>query len=133
MTNPKIVADPATYEEQTDDEMVAEVDAARKAGALRHGGLGVPRTPAAELEKQLAEAEQGLPETTIPVTVRMPASMVAALREHAQRQGVRGYQTLMKRWIEERLTGERVISAREVESALEQLHSAESALEKLLK
>jgi hypothetical protein len=133
MTNTKSIADPATYEEQTDDEMVAEVAAARKAGTLRRGGLGVPRTPAAELEKQLAEAEQGLAETTIPVTVRMPASMLAALKEQAQRQGVRGYQTLMKRWIEERLTGERVISAREVENALGQLHSAESALEKLLK
>ena len=133
MTNRKRIADPATYEEQTDDEMVAEVASARKAGTLRRGGLGVPRTPAAGLEKQLAEAEQGLAETTIPVTVRMPASMLAALKEQAQRQGVRGYQTLMKRWIEERLSGERVISAREVENALGQLHSAGSALEKLLK
>ena len=133
MTNPKRIAEPATYEEQTDDEMVAEVVVARKAGTLRRGSLGVPRTQAAELQTQLEEAEPGLTETTVPVTVRMPASMVAALKEHAQRQGVRGYQTLMKRWIEERLTGERVISAREVEHALGQLQSAESALEKLLK
>ncbi|MGH2519677.1 MAG: hypothetical protein ACRDF8_07740, partial [Chloroflexota bacterium] len=85
--------------------MVAEVAAARKAGTLRRGGFNLPRTPVGELERQLTEASAGLAEPTIPVTVRMPAAMVAALKEQAQRQGVRGYQTLMKRWIEERLSG----------------------------
>ncbi|MDE3075425.1 MAG: hypothetical protein KGJ86_08350 [Chloroflexota bacterium] len=132
-TSPTTRADTASYEEQSEDEMVAEVVAARKAGTLRRGGLRIHRTPTAELEQQLAEAptDQEL-EQTIPVTIRMPASMVAALKEEAQRQGVRGYQTLMKRWIAERLAGEQLVSTRDVAEALGQLHNAESALEKLL-
>ncbi len=133
MTEKARTVDSAAYEEQTDEEMLTEIRAARKAGTLRRGSLKVPRTPAAELAKQLAESEQGLAEATIPVTLRMPASMVASLKDQARRQGVRGYQTLMKRWIEERLTGEPVISARDVSNVLGQLHSAESALENLLK
>jgi len=133
MTARKTTADTTRYEEQTDEEMMAEVAAARKAGTLWRGGLPIQRTPAAQLEVVLAAGESTLAGHTIPVTVRMPASMVSALKEEAQRQGLRGYQTLMKRWIEERLTGERVISARQVASALGQLHDAESALERLLK
>jgi len=126
-------ADATSYEEQTDDEMVAEVAAAQEAGTLRRGGLNVPRTSIAELEQRLTAAEGGQDlELTIPVTIRMPASMVAALKEEAERQGVRGYQTLMKRWIDERLSGEGVVSARDVAAALGQLHNAEVALEKLL-
>jgi hypothetical protein len=133
MTNPKPTADAASYEEQTDEEMIAEIAAAHKAGTLRRGGLDVPRTPPSELEQQLGGLDERPTAPTIPVTVRMPAAMVAALKERAQHEGLRGYQTLMKRWIEERLAGERVISARDVESALGQLHSAESTLERLLK
>jgi len=36
-------------------------------------------------------------EHTIPVTIRMPASMLAVLKVEANRLGLRGYQTLMKR------------------------------------
>lgn len=138
MTDPQARPDPASvasysYEEQTEEEMLTEVRAARKAGTLRRGGLDVQRTPPEELEKRLAGLGDQLVEGTIPVTIRMPASIVAALKEQAEREGVRGYQTLMKRWIEERLSGEPVISARDVVDALGQLHSAESALQKLLK
>ncbi len=41
-------------EGQTEDEMVAEVAAARRAGTLRRGGLAVPRTtPRARLSVPL--------------------------------------------------------------------------------
>ena len=51
-------------------------------------------------------------EATVTVTIRMPTAMVEALKREAEQQNVRGYQTLMKRWIEDRLTGDRVIAAR---------------------
>ena len=125
--------DPSLFEEQSEDEMVAEVAAARRAGKVRRGGLDIPRTAPSELAQLLVQPETAQSrDLTIPVTVRMPASMIAALKDHAERQGVRGYQTLMKRWIEERLAGEALVSTREVAAALGQLHAAEAALEKLL-
>src|SRR5262245_2189984 len=51
------------------------------------------------------------PTATVTVTIRMPVAMVEALKTEAERQGVRGYQTLLKRWIDERLAGDRVIPA----------------------
>lgn len=60
-------------------------------------------------------------EPLIPITMRMPVSMVAALKEEADRQGVRGYQTLLKQWVEERLSGEKVVSVRQVATVLKPL------------
>jgi len=47
--------------------------------------------------------------------------MVAALKAEAEREGVRGYQTLLKQWIEERLSGEKVVSVRRVAAVLKPL------------
>lgn len=124
------------YEQQAEDEMVAEVVAARKARTLRRGGVNAARTDPASLEAQVAAAfdqesaqearaeveearRAGHPiEPLIPVTIRMPASMLAALKEEADRQGVRGYQTLLKQWLDERLTGEKLVSVRRVAAIL---------------
>ena len=140
--------DPDFYERQTEEAMLADVVAARKAGTLRRGGVNAKRTDPAMLEARVAtafdeesakEAQAEVEEAKqagqsadplIPVTVRMPATMLSALKEEAGRQGVRGYQTLLKRWIEERLAGETVVSVRQVAVALkplQQLLDAEAA------
>jgi len=126
-------------EGQTGNEMVAEVAAARKAGTLRRGGVKATLTDPATLAARVAaafdresaqesraetdEARQiGHPiEPLIPITVRMPASMVAALKAEADRQGVRGYQTLLKQWVEGRLSGEKMVSVRRVATVLKPL------------
>jgi hypothetical protein len=69
---------------------------------------------------------------TRPVTIRMPAPMVEALKAEAERQGVRGYQTLMKQWLSERLNGEPLISASELGRALRQLPLTDTDLARLL-
>lgn len=127
------------YEHQTEEEMVAEVVAASKVGTLRRGGVKATHSDPAALEARVAavfnqdsileaqaeleEARQaGHPiEPLIPVTIRMPAAMVAALKAEAEREGVRGYQTLLKLWIEERLSGEKVVSVRRVAAVLQPL------------
>lgn len=127
------------YEHQTDEDMLADVVAARKAGTLRRGRENARLTDPATLEASVAAAfdQESAREVRaegeearraghaldplIPVTVRMPAAMVAALKAEADRQGVRGYQTLLKQWIEERLAGETVVSVRQVAVALKPL------------
>ena len=69
---------------------------------------------------------------TRPVTIRMPAPMVEALKAEAERQGVRGYQTLMKQWLSERLSGEPLISASQLGRALRQLPLTDTDLAYLL-
>lgn len=69
---------------------------------------------------------------TILVTIRMPTTMVEALKAEAERQGSRGYQTLMKQWLRERLTGERLISMTQLLAALQQLSLSEDELARLL-
>lgn len=126
-------------EQQTEDEMVADVVAAQQAGTLRRGGVKATRTDPAVLEGRVAaafdrdsaeEAQAEIEEAgragrsgepLIPVTIRMPAMMVAALKAEAEREGVRGYQTLLKQWIEERLSGEKVVSVRQVADVLRPL------------
>ena len=127
------------YERQTEEEMVADVVAAGKAGTLRRGGVKATLTDPAALELRVAaafdqesvqEAQAELEEARqagrtieplIPVTIRMPATMVAALKAEAEREGVRGYQTLLKQWIKERLSGEKVVSVRRVAAVLKPL------------
>jgi predicted DNA binding CopG/RHH family protein len=127
------------YEAQTADEMLAEVAAARKAGTLRRGGVNAVLTDPVTLDAKVAavfeqeSAREAQAETDekrragraveplIPVTIRMPAPMIAALRAEAERQGVRGYQTLLKQWVEERLSGEKFVSARQVAAVLRPL------------
>ena len=127
------------YELQTEGEMVADVVAAGKVGTLRRGGVKATLTDPAALELRVAaafdqesvqEAQAELEEARqagrtieplIPVTIRMPATMVAALKAEAEREGVRGYQTLLKQWIEERLSGEKVVSVRRVAAVLKPL------------
>ena len=70
--------------------------------------------------------------STVTVTIRMPTAMIEALKREAEQQNVRGYQTLMKRWIEDRLTGDRVIAARRLGPVLRQLEDAERELQRLM-
>jgi len=74
------------YDAQSEEDMLAEFEEARQAGAVRAGGLDVERT--------------------VPVTIRLPVSMMGALKVEAEKRHVRGYQTLLQRWIGERLTVE---------------------------
>jgi predicted DNA binding CopG/RHH family protein len=92
----------AHYDAQSEEDMLAEFEEARQAGTVRVGGLHVERT--------------------VPVTIRMSVSMVEALKAEATRRGVRGYQTLLKQWVEERLSGEPTVSARQVADMLRPLH-----------
>lgn len=91
-----------------DKKLVYELARARADGRLRLGG--VPATAASEQEIAEAEAEadyvarlRDLGGSTIPVTLRMPADVLLAVRQEAARAGVR-YQTLIKKWIRDRLT-----------------------------
>jgi predicted DNA binding CopG/RHH family protein len=43
---------------------------------------------------------------SVPISLRVPAPMLAILKEFARREGV-GYQVLMKRWLDERICSER--------------------------
>src|SRR3954453_4683351 len=61
---------------------------------------------------------------TVTVTIRMPTAVVEALKAEAERQQVRGYQTLMKLRIEDRLAGDSVISARRLGPVLRRLQEA---------
>jgi hypothetical protein len=92
----------------------------------------VRRTQGGPAQRE-ASARRGRPKAaTVTVTIRMPASMVEALKTEAQRQGVRGYQTLMKLWIEDRLAGDRVIPARRLRIVLRRLEDAERELRRLM-
>ncbi len=44
---------------------------------------------------------------TVPISLRMPQTMLRILKEFARREGV-GYQVLMKRWLDDRIRSERV-------------------------
>src|SRR5262245_3207038 len=69
---------------------------------------------------------------TVTVTIRMPVVMVESLKTEAQHQGVRGYQTLLRLWIEERLDGERLVAARHLRPILRRLQDAEGELRRLM-
>jgi hypothetical protein len=69
---------------------------------------------------------------TVTVTIRMPAAMVEALKREAQHQGVRGYQTLLKLWIEERLEGERLIAVRRLRPVLRRVQDSVGELRRLM-
>lgn len=43
---------------------------------------------------------------SVPISLRVPATMLLILKEYARREGV-GYQVLMKRWLDERISTER--------------------------
>jgi hypothetical protein len=68
----------------------------------------------------------------VTVTIRMPVTMVEALKREAERQHVRGYQTLLKLWIEDRLAGDQVIPARRLRPVLRHLEEAEGELRRLM-
>jgi hypothetical protein len=55
---------------------------------------------------------------TVSVTIRMRPETVDALRYEARRLGVRGYQTLLKQWIDDRLHDRDMVSYAEVRRAL---------------
>ncbi|MSR52943.1 MAG: hypothetical protein EXS09_06585 [Gemmataceae bacterium] len=77
----------------TDDELAEE------AGRWDAGSL----TP-----KGWVDAPDAVPNAkeSVPISLRVPAPMLLILKEYARREGV-GYQVLMKRWLDERISTER--------------------------
>src|SRR5262245_66401328 len=86
-------------------------------------------------ERGRSEADSGHALRTtamVTVTIRMPVAMVEALKREAERQQVRGYQTLLKQWIEDRLAGDHVIPAQRLKPVLRRLQETEGALQRLM-
>jgi hypothetical protein len=105
-----------------DERLVQEVAKAREEGRLVIGPFQLESPTDEEREDARRDAEglrrtRGLAVGTVPVTIRMPADMIDRLKDEAARLGTRGYQTLIKQWIEERLHDEPMIAM----SALRQL------------
>jgi len=103
----------------------------------RESGEGQPMSRVRETEREQARSADGQGHeprstATVTVTIRMTEGMVEALKREAQHQGVRGYQTLMKLWIEERLDGDRLVAASRLTPVLRRLQAAERELHRLL-
>jgi predicted DNA binding CopG/RHH family protein len=103
--------------DRVDQKVVDDVIKARREGRLEVGPLDL--LPSSEEQREDARRDaEGWRKTreaggrTVPVTIRMEPEMIQALKAQATELGVRGYQTLMKQWIEERLQGEPTISIR---------------------
>jgi hypothetical protein len=105
------------------DGLVRRVTDARERGLIESGPANVRRTPPEELkelERHAREVQgQRGPEQSVSVTIRLPVATLDALRLAAKRLGVRGYQTLMKMWIDERLRDDDLVSRRAVQEALQ--------------
>ena len=108
-------------------ELVRRVEEARREGRIDTDVVVAvePRT-SEELDELNSLAQDFLRsktrgERSVSVTIRMRPEMVDALRLEAHRQGERGYQTLLKRWIDERLNNvhQNMISYAEVARFLE--------------
>lgn len=113
-------------------ELIDRVAEARERGLIETGSAEVERTGTEELRELQRHAqelrEQPGSAKSVSVTLRMPVATVDALRLRAKRLGVRGYQTLMKEWIEDRLRADDPISRAEVERALQPLvHLAQAS------
>jgi hypothetical protein len=61
----------------------------------------------ADFDEFMAQAEQHTPET-----IRLPATLVEELKAMAELAGEQQYQTMVKRWIEERLQQEAKLALR---------------------
>ncbi len=55
-----------------------------------------------EFDEQMKHATRHVPDT-----IRLPSQLVATLQNMAESAGETGYQTMVRRWIEERLQQER--------------------------
>ncbi len=81
-----------------------------KTGTLRKGGLDFTPTSPEDLDDLELSAHQysrsrKRGQTLIPITIRMKPETLEALRLEADNRGFRGYQTLLRSWIEERVSG----------------------------
>jgi predicted DNA-binding protein len=97
-------------------EMRRRFQKAEKAGRVDSSALTIEESSpddVAELEQLVDEYQKSLStgEHSVPVTIRMPIEMVDRLRYEARRLGVRGYQTLMKDWIRQRLESDDTVRA----------------------
>lgn len=54
---------------------------------------------------EAVESEDSTAGATVAISIRLPGRQLQLLKEFARREGV-GYQTLMKRWLDERLRDE---------------------------
>ena len=100
---------------RVDEGLVKEFAKARREGRVQVGPLEIQGATEEEIEDARRDAEglrssRGLAAGTVPVTIRMPADMINRLKDEAARAGARGYQTLIKQWIEERLNDEPMIA-----------------------
>jgi len=99
------------------DDLLAQAQEAARRGLLAQGGIAVEPTPPEELEDLMLAAQQyersrARGDKTVPITIRIEPAMVDALREEADRLGARGYQTVLKQWIRERLAREEALQER---------------------
>jgi hypothetical protein len=104
---------------KVDQRLVAEVAKARKEGRLELGPMAIQPATEEEIEDAGRDAQglhrsRGVVAGSIPVTIRMPAGMIDRLKDEAARAGARGYQTLIKQWIEDRLQKEPMMAVRQV-------------------
>jgi predicted DNA binding CopG/RHH family protein len=100
---------------KADERLVEEFAKARREGRVQVGPIKIQGATEEEIEDARRDAEglrssRGLAAGTVPVTIRMRGDMIDRLKDEAARAGVRGYQTLIKQWIEERLNGEPMIA-----------------------
>ena len=112
---------PSTRHHQKLPELLSRLEVAREEGGIEHGPLEVEPTPADEVTQLEHDAQDWFREgrATVPITIRMRPEVIDALRYEALRTGERGYQTLLKKWIDERLHSEQMVSRAELEEALE--------------
>ena len=123
------------------DRQIAELKArmrnAAELGQIYEGELVMDDSSPEERAEERAEFKRLITDfaknqaggsNTVSVTLRMPPEMVDRLRYEARHRGFRGYQTLMKEWIRQRLEREDEFEAG-VRSALEPMRYAFEMLE----
>jgi catechol 2,3-dioxygenase-like lactoylglutathione lyase family enzyme len=125
---PPASEDPAGASVQSSDPqfsaLIDRIAASRRDGTLDTDEVQIERTSGEEVDDLRRQAEElvssrGHGESTVSVTIRMRPEVVDRLRLEAHSQGVRGYQTLLKQWIDERLAAHTMISTAEVARSLE--------------
>jgi predicted DNA binding CopG/RHH family protein len=79
--------------EMTDDELLAASDEVERQARDRSQW-----TETAESKSNESQREAWLEDNTVPITMRIPKSMLVVLRAIAAAEGI-GYQTLIKKWL----------------------------------
>jgi predicted DNA binding CopG/RHH family protein len=97
-------------------DLIAEMRAAAGDGRLKRGVRDIEPTSDQtfddlELAGQQYARSSARGDRTVPITIRMDPEVIDELKTRADKLGVRGYQTLIKQWINDRLTDQDLISA----------------------